>query len=296
MQFLVRKLLPTTCTIHLLLLPAESVADPGWHAVLDLVKTVSESISSSLHSFWAISKSLIDGKLKRVSRIWCLEMTGLEIYDNFQPITSTRSPSQCQAMALSIVRHYISVISQTFMLSDVIIMTSPSFDSANSRPPLLPVISHSLSTAHHLQKILAEVQDCVNEINSLNISTDVNQGLKNLLESVQWKFLDVLARDWLKGRRFPYIFIVSIFTDVSPQTRTYFITSNPGLSNQKNRLRHLFLSDSSTFRDTYQLLPIKSLLLLNRVLPLRRSPREAYKISRSREKNPELCLSCLSIN
>jgi hypothetical protein len=53
-------------SIRLLFLPAESVADPGWQAVLDLVKTVSESISSSLHNFWAISKSLIDGKLKRV--------------------------------------------------------------------------------------------------------------------------------------------------------------------------------------------------------------------------------------
>jgi len=189
----------TTCSLRLYFLPAESVANPGWQAVLDLVKTVSESFSSSLHNFWAVSKSLIDGKLKRVG-IFSLRVTSLYIYVNFQPTSSTRSPSQCRAIALTIVRHYISLISQTFMLSDVIIMTSPTSDSGNSRPPLLPVISNSLSTAYHLQRILAEVQDCVNDINSLDISTDVNQGMKNLLESVQWRFLDVLARDWLRGR------------------------------------------------------------------------------------------------
>jgi exocyst complex component 2 len=79
-------------------------------------------------------------------------------------------------------------------------MTSTNSETANSRPPLLPVMSHSLSTTYHLQKILTEVQDCVNDINSLDISTDVNQGLKNLLESVQWRFLDVLTRDWLRGK------------------------------------------------------------------------------------------------
>jgi len=133
-------------------------------------------------------------------------MTSWEIYVNFQPTSSSRGPSQCRSIALTIVRHYISLISQTFMLSDVIVMTSPTSDTGNSRPPLLPVMSHSLSTAYHLQRILAEVQDCVNDINSLDISTDVNQGLKDLLESVQWRFLDILARDWLRGRGFslPY--------------------------------------------------------------------------------------------
>ena len=102
-------------------------------------------------------------------------------------------------MALAIVKHYISLVSQTFMLSDVVIMTSPSADAANTRPPLLPV-SHSLSTAYHLQKILSEVQECINDIFSLNISTDVNQGLKSLLESLQWRFRDVLSQDWLRGK------------------------------------------------------------------------------------------------
>ena len=82
-------------------------------------------------------------------------------------------------------------------------MTSPSSGTANCRPPLLPVTTHSLSTAYHLQKILAEVQDCVNDIISLDISTDVNQGSKNLLESVQWRFLDVLCQDWLRGMGSP---------------------------------------------------------------------------------------------
>ena len=47
-------------------LPAKSASEPAWQAVLDLVKNVSETISSSLPSFWTLSKNFIDGKYKKV--------------------------------------------------------------------------------------------------------------------------------------------------------------------------------------------------------------------------------------
>jgi hypothetical protein len=49
-------------------------------------------------------------------------------------------------------------------------------------------------------KILGEIQDAVNEINSTDIaSPEVGEVLKNLLESTRWRFVDIASRAWLRG-------------------------------------------------------------------------------------------------
>lgn len=101
-------------------------------------------------------------------------------------------------MALDIVKLYISLISQFFNLSDVAVMAS---GSGSSNTPLahVPKASHSLSTAHYLLKILAELQDTVNEVNAMDISNEVSSLLKSLLESARWRFEDILINNWLRG-------------------------------------------------------------------------------------------------
>jgi exocyst complex component 2 len=47
--------------------------------------------------------------------------------------------------------------------------------------PLLPGDSNTLTTAHYLMKILTEIQDNVNEINSMEISSE--SSLDDLLET-----------------------------------------------------------------------------------------------------------------
>jgi exocyst complex component 2 len=101
-------------------------------------------------------------------------------------------------MALDIVKLYISLISQFFNLSDVAIMASGS-GSSNTPPAHVPKASHSLSTAHYLLKILAELQDTVNEVNTMEISNEVTSLLKSLLESARWRFEDILISNWLRG-------------------------------------------------------------------------------------------------
>ena len=100
-------------------------------------------------------------------------------------------------MALDIVKLYISLISQAFLHSDLVVMTSASSSSNYMPPPLLPKDLHLLSTAFHLQKIIVEVQDCINDISTL--SNEVMNGLKSLTESLKWRFEDVLTREWLQG-------------------------------------------------------------------------------------------------
>ncbi|KAF6747156.1 exocyst complex component Sec5-domain-containing protein [Ephemerocybe angulata] len=49
-----------------------------------------------------------------------------------------------------------------------------------------------------LLKILAELQDTVNEINGMDISNEVSSLLKSLLESARWRFEDILISNWLR--------------------------------------------------------------------------------------------------
>jgi exocyst complex component 2 len=98
-------------------------------------------------------------------------------------------------MALGIVRLYVSLLSEFFVFSDMAVMT-PSLVEG-SFPPLLPGDSNTLTTAHYLMKILAEIQDNINEINSLEISKETS--LDDLLENAKWGFEDVLMHTWVRG-------------------------------------------------------------------------------------------------
>lgn len=85
------------------------------------------------------------------------------------------------------------------MLSDAAIVSSPSLGSSPT-PPMLPIDSNTLTTLHHLTKILGEIQDCVNEVNGMEISSEATSSLKGLLESARWKLDDILVHAWLRGR------------------------------------------------------------------------------------------------
>ncbi|TEB31864.1 hypothetical protein FA13DRAFT_1754665 [Coprinellus micaceus] len=159
---------------------AKSPGEPTWQAILELVKNVSEVMLASLPSFWKISRSFIEGRFKKTSSS-----------------QSRRSPTQCRTMALDIVKLYISLISQFFNLSDMAVMASGN-GTSNTAPAHLPKTSHSLSTAHYLLKILAELQDTVNEVNGMDISNEVSSLLKSLLESARWRFEDILINCWLR--------------------------------------------------------------------------------------------------
>ncbi len=67
-------------------------------------------------------------------------------------------------------------------------------------PPMLPKNSHSISTAHYLMKISGEIQENITELNGMDISPEVSSGLKSLLESVRWRFVDVIVQAWLRGK------------------------------------------------------------------------------------------------
>lgn len=99
-------------------------------------------------------------------------------------------------MALDIVKLYVSLLSEFFSLSDAVVMQR---NSSDSLPKLLPRHSNSLTTAHFLIKILAEIQDCASEVTGMDIVHEAGSNLRNLVESARWKFGDILVRVWLRG-------------------------------------------------------------------------------------------------
>jgi exocyst complex component 2 len=111
-------------------------------------------------------------------------------------------------MALDIIKLYVSLLSEFFVLSDMAV-TAPS-PTEESSAPLLPDDSNSLTTAYYLMKILTEIQDNVNEINSMEISTEMSTSLKGLLDSAKWGFEDVLMHAWVRGA-FTWVSLIRTF-------------------------------------------------------------------------------------
>jgi exocyst complex component 2 len=104
-------------------------------------------------------------------------------------------------MAFDIVKLYISLISQLFVLSDMVVMASSEKNGAKHNSTLrFPTNAHSLSTAYHLQRIFSEVQECVTDMIALNISSEAKSGVQSLMDSLKWRFTDTLARAWIRGK------------------------------------------------------------------------------------------------
>ena len=106
-------------------------------------------------------------------------------------------------MAVDIIKLYVSLLSEFFVFSDMAVMTPTPMEG--SPASLLPDDSNSLTTAHYLMKILTEIQDNVNEVNSMEISGEITSSLRGLLDSAKWGFEDVLVHAWVRGMSTPSV-------------------------------------------------------------------------------------------
>ncbi|RPD65706.1 hypothetical protein L226DRAFT_557688 [Lentinus tigrinus ALCF2SS1-7] len=179
---------------------AQSGGQEVWEGIQTMVKNVSEAMLTPLPNFWRISKSFMEGRYKKNAAS-----------------SSRRSPTQCRTMALDIVKLYIALLSEFFMFSDMAVM-SP---GRNTAPPLFPKSSNSLATAHHLMKILGEIQDSVNDVTGMEISGEATSSLKSLLESARWKFEDLLVNAWLRDANVFYYLENWVGSTVDPYTTVY---------------------------------------------------------------------------
>ncbi|KAG8825992.1 hypothetical protein FRC18_010152 [Serendipita sp. 400] len=150
-----------------------------WQSTVELVKSLSEVMGSTVPNFWKIAKGYMEGRYKKPGA---------------QP--SGRSPSQCRTMVLDIVRSYIVLLSEFFSLSDMAASVASTKNA--TLPKFLPTGTDSLTACHYLTRILGEMTDSVNEILGMEVSDETNAGLRSLLETATWKFEETLCAVWLR--------------------------------------------------------------------------------------------------
>ncbi|KAF8633062.1 hypothetical protein AX15_001537 [Amanita polypyramis BW_CC] len=185
---------------------AKSTGEPIWQAIWDMIKAISEAMVNALPNFWKISKNFMEGKYRKKQ-----ETSG----------GSRRSPMQCRTMAFDIVKLYISLISEFFNLSDVALMASAS-PANNNFSQRIPTNSTSLSAAYYLQKILGELQDCINDVNALNVSNEITSSLRSLMNSIKWRLDDNLINAWLRDALIFY-YLESWRANTSNSTSTHYL-------------------------------------------------------------------------
>jgi len=104
-------------------------------------------------------------------------------------------------MALEITDSYTDHLSKFFSLSDEVAVLSPS----TPFPTWLPSYCNSFTDAHFLANILSVLSETSNDMNQVIseiMQTEETNGLKTLLESIRWKFGDLLAKAWKNGMNF----------------------------------------------------------------------------------------------
>lgn len=110
-------------------------------------------------------------------------------------------------MALEIAKLYITLMSEFFSLSDPAVKSKdrekkPADPLAGTSAAFVPRGTTSLTAAHYMARMVGEIAECVSDVTGMEISSEANFGLNNLLISARWRFEDVLCDLWLRGEYF----------------------------------------------------------------------------------------------
>ncbi|CAG8674429.1 4002_t:CDS:10, partial [Dentiscutata heterogama] len=156
-----------------------------WKATLDVVKSLSDLLLRCLPDFWKLSKSFMEGKFQKSPAILSANRRRRQAMD-------LRKVEQCQNMAKGVIDLYASLLSEFFSLPPL------SGDHTSDRPTssFIPVQSDSVTTCYFLTKILHGMRECVNDINSINMASDVSNALQILMEHTRWKFVEIICVAW----------------------------------------------------------------------------------------------------
>jgi exocyst complex component 2 len=103
-------------------------------------------------------------------------------------------------MALELTQTYVSLISTYFSLSDEGVL-SPTHTPSSALPTWIPPPTNSITTSFYLQKILTTLSEYLGELTNVvvEVSQGEGSGLRGFLDSVRWKFEDILAVGWKNG-------------------------------------------------------------------------------------------------
>jgi exocyst complex component 2 len=106
-------------------------------------------------------------------------------------------------MALELIKTYTTSLSQFFTLSDLAIAEAQSPVRADNQdppiPPFVPAGTTVISGCYWCEKIVDEVSECVGEVLSVDVGPEAGAGVKGMLDSLRWRFGEVVGTLWAKG-------------------------------------------------------------------------------------------------
>ncbi|WWC65439.1 uncharacterized protein I303_108057 [Kwoniella dejecticola CBS 10117] len=169
---------------------APTTVDAAWLTIQHFIKQYSEYVIRSLPGFWKIAKACMDGKYRK------RDSTGA-----IPP--SKRPASVCKAMGMEIIRLYIKDISQFFTLSDMPSASSSKVDSEGEEniPPFVPSGTRVITACYFAEKLVEEISDCANDLLGVDIGSEVRSGLGTFLDSLRWRFEEVICTTWARDSK-----------------------------------------------------------------------------------------------
>ncbi|CAJ0757854.1 24646_t:CDS:2, partial [Entrophospora sp. SA101] len=147
-------------------------------STFELVKSLSDLLLRCLPDFWKLSKSFMDGKFQKSPAVLSANRRRRQGMD-------LRKVEQCQNMAKGVIDLYALLL---FRFSEDIATTA----IPTTSPLFVPSYSDSITTCYFLTRILHVISDCVNDINSINMASDVSGALITLMKQIRGKFTEII--------------------------------------------------------------------------------------------------------
>ncbi|GES86089.1 exocyst complex component Sec5-domain-containing protein [Rhizophagus clarus] len=160
-----------------------------WKAILEIVKSLSDLLLRCLPDFWKLSKSFMDGKFQKSPAVLSTNKRRRQGMD-------LRKVDQCEKMASGVIELYASFLSELFTLSPVPNEIPDTPTIKYEKPSFVPLQSDSVTTCYFLTRILNEMNECVNDINSINMASEASGTLSQLMDQTRWRFLEVICEAW----------------------------------------------------------------------------------------------------
>lgn len=104
-------------------------------------------------------------------------------------------------MAIEIIKLYTTTLSQFFTLSDVSVAEAATKkDGMNPPiPPFVPAGTTVIAACFFSERLVDEVAECAGELSAVDVGNEAGQVLRSMLESLRWRFEEVIAATWVRG-------------------------------------------------------------------------------------------------
>lgn len=104
-------------------------------------------------------------------------------------------------MALEIIKLYTSALSHFFTLSVVAIAESSVRRDGEDPPipPFVPAGTTVIAACFFSERLVEEVAECAAELMAVDVGGEAGQGLRSMLDSLRWRFEEVIAAIWARG-------------------------------------------------------------------------------------------------